>query len=130
MMPLVLCYNLPLQQTAMLHGICQDFGCSIYPVTPDEYGRRLGDLIGSSDGACPIEDGDPFEEPMLVLAGLSNAQVNGVLQTLQDNGILIYLKALLTETNVAWSSYTLYAHICEEWAELRRQLEQHKKQQR
>ena len=60
---------------------------------------------------------------------MSNAQLNGVLQTLLDNGILVHLKAVLTETNAAWSSYSLYAHIREEWAEVRRQLEQHKRQQ-
>ena len=128
-MPLVLSYNLTLQQTAMLHGICQSYDCRMYPVTPDEYGLRLGDLADGRTDAEPVETGEDFTEPMLLLAGLSNAQLNGVLQTLLDNGILVHLKAVLTEANAAWSSYSLYAHICAEWAEVRRQLEQHKRQQ-
>ena len=65
------------------------------------------------EASCAASCAAPAEEAM-VLCGLNKSRLDELLKALSENGISIYLKAVLTEHNCGWSFYELYQELRQE----------------
>lgn len=82
-------------------------------VEREDYLQPMGYLVGKKDIA-PIEEkyeGPELEDEMLLLADMTNSQVNGLLQIFRKTGISIKLKAVLTDNNQHWNALELFKEL-------------------
>lgn len=82
-------------------------------VNREDYLQKVGYLTGKKD-AAPIEekyDGPELEDEMLLMADMTDSQINGLLQTFRKMGISIKLKAVLTENNQHWNALELFKEL-------------------
>lgn len=92
---------------------CARLGFRLRPVSPAETGHALSTLAWGT--AAPADTPALISEPMLVLCGLSSAQLDRLLATLRNGGVpLTCLKAVLTPTNQGWSFAALYRELLRE----------------
>ena len=89
----------------------------------EEYGKPLGDLAGikgfsmngeesfSGEGRMTLGE---LSGEMLVMAGLSENQVDQVLKALRRAGLDIPYKAVLTAANQNWNVWDLFQEIKKE----------------
>ena len=119
MEPMILMYNLASPRGMRLKLICAQLKMAARDVRPEEYGLPLGALAGIPIPAEHASEDGTFSDEMLLLAGLDEAQLNGLLQAMREEGIRIPLKAVLTPFNAAWSSLKLHAAIREEHESMR-----------
>ena len=84
-------------------------------VATEEFGLPLGALLGleAAEAAEPFE---PFSDEMLVMHELSRQQFSALLEALRRSRVLIALKAVVTPTNVGWSSVRLHRELQAEHA--------------
>ena len=112
-MALVLLYNLTdKRKLQALRFAFVKLGVRGKLVAPEEFAHPVGWLCGL-EGFSPAADpaGDGFADEMLVLCGLSGAQLDQLLNTLRRSHIAIALKAIVTEENAHWSSQRLYEEL-------------------
>ncbi len=115
-MAMVLLYNFQDPARRMAVKLClHRQGISCRDVAPEEQGHPLGLLLGR-EGFDPGAAAAAFTEEMLVLHDLSPAQLNSLLDALRRDGLRIALKAVVTETNIAWSSERLHRELRAEHA--------------
>ena len=109
----ILIYNLNDQADAKLKMLCRKMNIGSRTVDKAEYGYTLGYLLGLSDdgGQRPAED---FDEPMLYISGIYGGMLNLFLDQLRRNKLIIPLKAVQTESNLAFTSSELYRELCAE----------------
>lgn len=90
-------------------------------VAYEEYGHPVGYLCGY-EGFAPVEkySGPGFSDELLLMEGLSSKQLNALLDELRAMRAAVALKAVVTETNAAWSSAALHAAILEEHNAMRK----------
>lgn len=90
-------------------------------VEPEDYHQQVGYLAGNKE-ISPKESADEskteeFEQEMMVMAWVSSAQVDQVLQAMRKQGIgRISYKAVLTQQNQYWDCVTLYEELKKEHA--------------
>ncbi len=111
----VLLYNLSREKLSKIRVILLRLGLPARLVRPEEYALPVGALAELED-LSPAEagqeaDGEAFREEMLVMCGLSSAQFSAFLNALRQNRCTVPLKAVLTETNAAWSSLRLHREL-------------------
>jgi hypothetical protein len=85
----------------------------IKKVSREDYLQPMGYLAGKKDIA-PVEekyDGSQLEDEMLLMADMTNSQIDGLLQTFRKVGISIKLKAVLTENNQHWNALELFKEL-------------------
>ena len=114
--PLLLTYNLNPLAGAGLAALCKRQGIRLRPVQPGEYALPIGALAGipvsAATGAVPPS---PFADEMLVMCHMLSDQLDAFLQGMRDLGIArIPLKAVLTPSNVAWTSSRLHDELSRE----------------
>ncbi len=92
-------------------------------IAVEEYGKPLGDLAGikgfsmigeesfSGEGRMTLGE---LSGEMLVMAGLSENQVDQVLKALRRAGLDIPYKAVLTAANQNWNVWELFQEIKKE----------------
>ena len=123
--PILLLYNLDSRTASKIKVLCQKRHLRWREVAPSEYGLAIGALAGIPTAKAP--DDAPrhaFQDPMLVMCGFLNTQLNAFLQGMRDDGIpRIALKAILTPSNVCWNSTQLHDELAQEHAEVQRQME-------
>ncbi len=112
-MALALLYNLSDQaKLRALRFAFVKFGVRARVVAPEEFAQPVGLLCareGFSPATAPVEGG--FSDEMLVLDGLSEAQLDRLLDTLRRSRVHIALKAVVTKENAAWSSLRLHDEL-------------------
>ena len=117
----VLLYNIGKDKLPKLQFILFQLGLRGREVSPAEYARPIGDLAGLEGfDTAETDAGEPFAGEMLVLCGLSSAQFGAFLNALRQNRCTVALKAVLTETNAAWSAARLYRELAAEHAALQK----------
>lgn len=119
--PVALLYRTPELIVNRLTPPLRDNGISVRVIRKEQYPVPLDVLLGlrQPDKLLPGL-GIELAEPMLILHGLSSAQVDTVLQLLREHSVRIGLKAVTTPTNLSWTSLQIYA-------ELRREREAYQK---
>lgn len=99
----------------LIKGILVRMGIRIRNVTPELVSQKVGYLAGLKDFAEGLEEpGEALPvipEEMMVLYGFSDRRLDELLKQLRKNKVPVALKAVLTESNCAWSFYQLYEEI-------------------
>ena len=112
MNPMVLCYNLQPEKLGRLRVLALRLGIGVRVVEPEKFGLPVGALAGVLNAPEMIEEAEPFSDEMLVMAhfrpGMLDAFLNGFRQSRIPP---VKLKAMLTETNAAWSAARLHREI-------------------
>ena len=112
----VLLYNLNDTDKRMkIKLILFRLGLSAKDVMPEEFGHPLGLLIGR-EGFAPAEADASFTEEMLVMHELSQAQFSSLLNALRQGQVPVALKAVVTDSNISWSSLRLHNELAAEHA--------------
>ena len=110
----VLAFNVRGGALAKLRVLCLNLKIRLNVVDEAYFGCRLCELAEGSAQKCENTDA-PLEEPMLVMASFSKAQLNAFLQGLRLRKIpSISLKAVMTEHNAEWTALALYKELCAE----------------
>ena len=112
----ILVYNVPEgEKLKRIRAISLRRGIECRHVAYPEYGHPLGYLCAREGYApAPVYTGPDFAEEMLLLEGMSSVQLSDLLDELRAAGAAVALKAVLTDTNAAWSSVLLHAAIRQE----------------
>ncbi|MGI6183952.1 MAG: DUF3783 domain-containing protein [Candidatus Fimadaptatus sp.] len=115
-MSVILAFNIQPEKLGKLRMLCARVKARLRPVSAEEYSLTLSDIIA---GSAPAPDAAPvdesFDEEMLVMAGISGAQLNLFLQDFKRFGIApIALKAMLTATNSGWTPVQLHSELSAE----------------
>ena len=109
--PLLLMYNLDNDKGTRRRLLCMKLHIRFRSVTPSEYGQPVGALAGF----CPSEPDAPapaFDDEMLVMVNFDGGLLNRFLQQIRAAHIPpVALKAMLTPTNLTWSSARLHDEI-------------------
>lgn len=112
-MALALLYNLTDQAKLWaLRCAFVKLGVHARAVAQEEFGQPIGLLCGRegfSPAAAPVGGG--FADEMLVLEGLSDAQLDRLLGALRRSRVSLALKAVVTEENATWSSLRLHEEL-------------------
>ena len=95
--------------------ILRRLGLGCVEVAPEEQGHPLGLLLGL-EGYAPGEAAAPFSGEMLVMHALSREQFGALLEELRRSRVPVALKAVVTDTNIAWSSERLHRELAAEHA--------------
>ena len=120
-MATVLLYNFRDPARRMGVKLClHRLGLRCRDVAPEEQGQPLGRLLGLEGFGDGGGSAAPFSEEMLVMHGLAPAQFNALLDALRREGLRVALKAVVTDTNVAWSSERLHRELAAEHAAMQR----------
>lgn len=110
--PTVLLYNLDTPKGMKIKLLCLPLKLRVRAVRREEYTETLAALTGREGPVGTPYEGEGFPEEMLVMAGLTTAQMNGFLQGFRKKKIPpVYLKAVLTETNLRWDSLRLHDEL-------------------
>ena len=116
--PAVLLYNFrdPARR-ARIRGWLDRKGVRALEVAPTELHHSLGALLGlpgfDREPGLRLERG--FEEEMLVMFGFQGTLLHDFLAFFREEGLPpVALKAMITPTNVNWTSLALYAALKEE----------------
>lgn len=112
--PTVLAMNVQPEKLGKLRFLCLRLGIQIRIVEQRAFGCSVGDLVAGN--AEPVRGKwAPFADEMLVMAGFRPGMLDAFLGGLREMGIApISLKAMLTETNAAWTLERLHAALKEE----------------
>lgn len=103
-----------------IENTCRHLHIELKKVRPEEYRVPVGFLAyGTDEQKKEYMTGDdplpPFDEPMMVLAGLTNDRLYMFMEELQrHNAPYVALKAVLTEYNAVWDSMELFEELKKE----------------
>ncbi len=114
--PLLLTYNIEAPVEARLAVLCRGQGIRVRAVKSWEYDLPIGALAGIPMGkaAAPLAV-DAFSDPMLVMCHMLSPQLDAFLQGMRDADIpRVPLKAVLTPSNITWSSRQLRDELARE----------------
>lgn len=116
-MPAILLYNLNGEKGRRIRGLCLRLRVRIQNVSPAEHGETLAALTGRAERAnVPCES--PFADEMLVFVDFDNGLLNRFLEESRRAKCTVALKAVLTPTNLNWTSLQLCEEISRERAAL------------
>ncbi len=118
MHPLLLCVEMDPGKRLRLSFLASSLGIGIQEVPRAQEGMTLGMLCGLDrprigKGARPV----PGE--MLVMAFLSEEQMDRLLKSMREDGCQVPLKAVLTPYNRHWTCGELYGALAEEAKKMR-----------
>ena len=112
MMPTLLAYQIEPGKLGKMQVVCLRLGIRVQAVDPADFGQPIGALAGVLPRTADAPAA-PLPGEMLVLAHFRP----GMLQGLRAAHVPpVALKAMLTDTNAAWTAPALYAEIAREHA--------------
>jgi len=113
--PTLLLYNIPQKKKALLSVPAMCLGLKSVSVPAEAFSLPLGVILGGDAPAgLPAPSEEPFEGEMMVMCGLSDGELDRFLSELRRVRVNIPLKAILTDTNRAWSAPQLFAELSAE----------------
>ena len=112
--PSILAINIQPEKLGRLRFLCLRLGIGVQIVEQRAFGCAVGELVAG--GAKPARGKwAPFTDEMLVMAHFRPGMLDAFLGGFREMGIApIPLKAMLTETNAAWTLERLHAALREE----------------
>ncbi len=119
----ILMYNCEGQDWVKLRNLMALLRLRLRPVKQDQYAVLLKDLAqGKGDVEATPYEGEGFTEPMVVLCNLHPAQRDPVLEVIRRAELPVMpIRAVLTATNMEWTSTQLYEELCRERAAMAEQ---------
>ena len=91
-------------------------------VVPSDYGQSLGALLQLYGFSRRFSPAPVFEGEMLVLFAFDNDMLDAFLRFFRQFRLApVELKAVVTPDNINWSSSELYAELCAEREQFRKQ---------
>ena len=112
MNPMVLCYNILPEKLGRLRVLALRLGIGVRVVEPEKFGLPVGALAGVLNAPETVEEAEPFSDEMLVMAHFRPGMLDAFLSGFRQSRIpSVKLKAMLTETNAAWSAARLHREI-------------------
>ena len=119
--PTLLTYNLNPEAAAALKRLCDGLNIRCRAVAPSEYALPVGALAGIPVSKAPAApSGQGFDDAMLVICFMLSDQLDALLAAMRQAGVRVPLKAVLTPTNVAWSSARLRDELAREHEQMNR----------
>ena len=116
MTPILLAYQIEPGKLGKMQVVCLRLGIRVQAVNPADFGQPIGALAGVLP-RNPDAPAAPLPGEMLVMAHFRPGMLEGMLQGLRAAHIPpVALKAMLTDTNAAWTAPALYAEIAKEHA--------------
>ena len=114
---MVLCYNMDGDRALAVRALAQAAGIQPFLVPPEAYLQTIGALCGLEPGSDLAYEGEGFKEEMMLMAFLEKGMLTSFLDSFHHRGLApVRLKAMLTDTNAAWTAPALYAEIAKEHA--------------
>lgn len=115
MTPTVLLYNLDSEKGRKIKALCLTLRLRARSVAPEDFGRTLTSVLAPENAREPAQEGRPFSDELLVMAGLTSRQMNDLLQGFRRKKIPpVELKAVLTPTNSQWNAFQLREELARE----------------
>ncbi|NLI22740.1 MAG: DUF3783 domain-containing protein [Clostridiales bacterium] len=113
--PVLLCYQLQAEKARLIHLLAMRLMIRVRTVLPEEFGQTLAALCGYEPLAETTAAGQAFSDEMLVLGNFPQELITRFLMGFRQSKIApVALKAVLTETNMRWNSYTLRSQLAAE----------------
>lgn len=109
----VFMYNIIGKKAIEIKNICRALHIDYREIDENDYSYKLSYLLGFSEESKTEEQGNINDE-MLYLIGFSDGLLNIFLKLLRSKKCAVALKAVMTETNVNYTSYELYNEISAE----------------
>lgn len=106
-------YNIKNKKAIEIKNICRTLYVEYREIDESEYSYKLSYLLKMSDNSEKGESGD-IKNEMLYLIGFNDGLLNIFLKLLRSKKCAVTLKAIMTETNVNYTSYELYKEISAE----------------
>jgi len=120
--PVLLCYNLQGEKRRKIRLLAMRLTIRVRNVEPEEYGQTLAALCGLEPVSPAPGPAQPFADEMLVLAHFPAELLNRFLYGFRKDDIPpVELKAILTDSNMRWTSATLREQLKEEHEALKNQ---------
>lgn len=115
----VLIYNITGKKAAEIKLLCSQLGIAQRTVEAEDFGRPIGALLGlRSDDR--VQEEAPFSDEMLYLIDIRGGMLDILLSQLRRRKLTVPLKAVMTETNLAFTSYELWRELSAEREAIRR----------
>ena len=116
MTPTLLAYQIDPGKLGRMQVVCLRLGIRVQAVDPADFGQPIGALAGVLPRTADAPAA-PLPGEMLVMAHFRPGMLEGMLQGFRAAHIPpVALKAMLTDTNAAWTAPALYAEIAKEHA--------------
>ena len=109
----VLMYNIENKKAAGIKLLCSTLGFGYRAVEPEDFGKKLGFLLGVTDDGAALPDSD-FSEELLYLADIDGGMLDIFLFQLRKRKLSVALKAIKTDTNLGFTSYELFRELSAE----------------
>lgn len=121
---IVLAYHI--RELSLLTAALTAAGFEVIGVSEEQYALPIESLIRGDAPACRgfllragADSGNAalgavIREPMLILHGFSDNELDAALDIIRRSGVKVGLKAVTTPTNIKWSSAAVYLHLCAE----------------
>lgn len=106
-------YNLKGKKAIEIKNICRALYIDYREIDESEYSYKMSYLLKMNDDNEKRESGDINDE-MLYLIGFNDGLLNIFLKLSRSKKCSVALKAVMTETNVNYTSYELYKEISAE----------------
>ena len=105
-----LLYNL--QNNIVLKNTLEIMNVESIVVNCVDYNKPLSTLLGLDNKA--IENTVDFKDEMIIMYDFTDKQLDALLSLFKINNIKIPLKAIVTETNINWSSLQIRNELIKE----------------
>lgn len=126
--PIILAFNIKPDKLGRLRLLALRIKAMLKAVDASEYNMTLENIINAPavTAAAQAAEGEAFTSEMLVMANLTGAQMHLFLDDFKHFGIPpIPLKAMLTNTNKAWTPLQLCRELSAEREALSRGMTAH-----
>ena len=105
-MPDVLMYNIESKKAAGVKLLCGQMGIGYREIEPCDFGLPIGALLGLAEASKPKPE-SAFDDELLYLIDFQGGLLDIFLNMLRKRRLGVALKAVMTESNLAFTSYEL-----------------------
>ena len=105
-MPEIFMYNLESKKSAGVKLLCSQMGIGFREIEPCDFGLPTGALLGLTEASEPKPE-SAFEDELLYLIDFHGGLLDIFLNMLRKRKLGVALKAVMTESNLGFTSYEL-----------------------
>lgn len=122
MKKLVLLYNFSGERLSGVKRSLVPLKAAAKEVDKALYGEKLGYLLGIEGYTASGASAENFDEELLVMSGFDRQDIDELIRFLRKYGVgRVALKAIVTNTNIDWSSSELYYAVKADHEEMQKQ---------